>query len=199
MEPMMERPEQKRAAPGGDPASAAPPGESLPARGGAALDPDAETELWTGHASWKSLYIPLLVWLAVTGIAAILVALIARGPLGWQITLAVGGLIILVVLARGLWRIWSLSYRITTQRLFVRRGILTRTVDQTELLRVDDVKMRQTLLDRLIGTGVVEVMSSDRTDARIQLVDIDDPEKVTEFIRRHTRTVQRRTLFMEQL
>jgi hypothetical protein len=72
-------------------------------------------------------------------------------------------------------------------------------VDQTELLRVDDVKMRQSLLQRILNIGNIEVISSDRTDEHLQITNVAEPAQVTEHIRRHTRMLQRRTLFMEQL
>lgn len=163
------------------------------------LDPAHEKDLWHGRESWKSLYPPLVLWALVT-----IAALFGVGYFsdGWQplyITFGVMVLLLLVLLVRTGYRILSTSYRITTQRLFLRRGIISQTVDQTELLRVDDVQMKRSLLDRLLGTGNVQVISSDRTDSDITIKGVEDPATVAEHIRRHTRSVQKRTLFMEQL
>lgn len=109
-------------------------------------------------------------------------------------------LLLILMLSRTLWKIAATSYRITTQRLFIRRGILSQSVDQTELLRVDDVKMTQSLLERVLGIGTVEISSSDRSDGFLSLRGIAEPATVAEHIRRHTRMVQgKRTLFMESL
>lgn len=164
----------------------------------AAMDPASEEDLWEGRASWKSVVPLASLWLLVT-----LVVTIALGVLTNRTAvltaLAVLMVVLLLLLFRCAWRIWSASYKISTQRIFIRRGVLTQTVDQTELLRVDDVKTRQTLIERMLGIGCVEVVSSDRTDSRLLLEDILDPNTVAEHIRRNTRNLQRRTLFMEQL
>jgi len=162
------------------------------------LDPVTERDLWHGRASWKGIYPPAILLL----LAAIVVCgvLLYYGQSKWVVTALLTALaLLLVLLARHAWHVWQTSYRITTQRLFIRRGILRQTVDQTELLRVDDVRMRQTLLQRALGIGDVDISSSDRSDAKVTLVGIDEPPIVAEHIRRHTRTVQKRTLFMEQL
>ena len=162
------------------------------------LDPATERDLWHGRASWKGIYPPAILLL----LAAIVVSgvLLYYGQSKWVVTALLTALaLLLVLLVRHAWRVWQTSYRITTQRLFIRRGILHQTVDQTELLRIDDVRMRQTLLQRALGIGDVDISSSDRSDAKVTLAGIDDPPVVTEHIRRHTRMVQKRTLFMEQL
>ncbi|MBU0641018.1 MAG: PH domain-containing protein [Planctomycetes bacterium] len=163
------------------------------------LDPAAEEELWEGRPSWRSAYPTLALWLIVTLIATIALGVLIRKSAVTLSTLGVCGALLVVVAGRAAWGVWHLSYRITTQRLFVRRGILSRTVDQTELLRVDDVRTRQSLVERILGIGQVEVLSSDRSDDELVLRSIENPEAVAEHIRRHTRSLQRRTLFMEQL
>jgi len=176
----------------------AEPGQSS-AASPSQLDPATEEDLWSGRASWKSIIPTLLLWLVVTLIVTIGIQVIFHRAPATLTALALCVALLLFLLARAAWRIWSRSYRLTTQRLFIRRGILTQTVDQTELLRIDDVRMRQTLIQRLLGIGQVEVISSDRSDSALVLRDILTPETVSEHIRRHTRTLQRRTLFMEQL
>jgi uncharacterized membrane protein YdbT with pleckstrin-like domain len=163
------------------------------------LDPASEENLWSGRASWKSIIPTLLIWVVVTLVVAIGLQLIFHSVPATLTGLGLCGVLLLLLLARAAWQIWSMSYRLTSQRLFVRRGILSQTVDQTELLRVDDVRVRQTIIQRMLGLGQVEVISSDRSDAKLVLRDILNPETVSEHVRRHTRTLQRRTLFMEQL
>lgn len=163
------------------------------------LDPKNEQDLWQGRQSMKTLYPTLALWLLMA--IAIIVACATLGGVSAALWGAGGSVILLLLLiSRLLWRIAATSYRITTQRLFIRRGILTQSVDQTELLRVDDVKMTQTLLERMLGIGSVEVASNDRSDGFLTLRGIADPATVAEHIRRHTRMVQgKRTLFMESL
>jgi membrane protein YdbS with pleckstrin-like domain len=162
-------------------------------------EPGSEQDLWSGRASWKSLLPPASLGVVLILVVTIVVQLIFHRAAVTLTVLTACAVLLLLLLGRTTWRILSVSYRLTSQRLFVRRGILTQTVDQTELLRVDDVRVRQTIIQRMLGIGQVEVISSDRSDAELVLRDVLDPEAVSEHVRRHTRTVQRRTLFMEQL
>lgn len=164
-----------------------------------ALDPKNERDLWQGRQSWKTAYPALALWIVVIAAAAVLIGLVVKTALSVWITLGVGAVVLLLILLRTAYQVMSRSYRITTQRLFLRMGILSQTVDQAELLRVEDVKMRQTLLERMLGIGTVEVFSSDRSDARVEMRGVDQPAQVAEHIRQHTRILQKRTLFMEQL
>ena len=197
--------EEPKSDPPQDPAPASPPAAAervdpvlLDAEPDSQLDPRNEEDLWQGRASWKSIYASLLLWLLITLVVTLGIGFISN----WKYTnwaLGVCGLYLLYLLGRHAYQVWSVSYKLSTQRLFIRRGILTQTVDQTELMRVDDVKITQTLIERLVGIGLVEVMASDRSDASLFIRSIADPEQVAEHIRRHTRMLQRRTLFMEQL
>lgn len=164
------------------------------------LDPAHEKDLWHGRESWKAAYPPLALVILATIAAAVAAKLIWPAlwyPVWW--VLLAGAAVAVFILLRGGWKVASSSYRITTQRLFIRRGVLSQSVDQTELLRVDDVKMRQSLLQRILNIGNIEVISSDRTDEHLKITNVAEPAQVTEHIRRHTRMLQRRTLFMEQL
>lgn len=172
---------------------------SLDAEPDSQLDPRNEEDLWEGRASWKSIYPSLLLWLLITLVVTLGIGYISEWKNYTYWALGVCGLYLLYLLGRHAYQVWSVSYKLSTQRLFIRRGILTQTIDQTELMRVDDVKITQTLIERMIGIGLVEVMASDRSDSSLFIRSVADPERVAELIRRHTRLLQRRTLFMESL
>jgi membrane protein YdbS with pleckstrin-like domain len=166
----------------------------------AATDPAAEEDLWQGNMCWRAAYPALVVWLIV-GIVVVILALgMGKTPSAAYIAAIVCGALMVLLVIRAALLVWGTHYRLTTQRLFVRRGILTRTVDQTELMRVDDVKTRQTLFERMLGVGEVELFTSDRSDAHVKIVDVDNPDQVAEHVRRYARAIQqKRTMFVEQL
>jgi uncharacterized membrane protein YdbT with pleckstrin-like domain len=89
-------------------------------------------------------------------------------------------------------RVKSCSYRLTTQRLFVRRGWLARHVDELELYRVKDVAVDQGVLQRLLDYGTIRVLAEDDTTPETALVRIADPRAVKEMIRTQYRAARQR-------
>ena len=119
----------------------------------------------------------------------------ARGYLG----LMIWGLVLLPVFLLGLllWlRVWylvaSTRYRLTTQRLFVQRGLIAKKLEEVELFRVKDVTLSQGVLQRMLGVGNVVVLSSDDTTPRLELAGICDPVAVKEQLRGAFRTARQR-------
>jgi len=104
------------------------------------------------------------------------------------VPLALGVLLLLL-----LWiRVKSCSYRLTTQRLFVRRGWLAKHVDELELYRVKDVVVAQGVLQRVLGYGTITVLADDDSTPETDLVRISRPTRVKEMIRTQYRAARRR-------
>jgi membrane protein YdbS with pleckstrin-like domain len=107
-----------------------------------------------------------------------------------------GGLVLLVLGGLVLGQLWirvkSCSYRLTTQRLFVRRGWLAKHVNELELYRVKDVVLDQGSLQRLLGYGTITVLANDETTPAVILVGVSSPSEVKERIRTHYRDARRR-------
>lgn len=66
--------------------------------------------------------------------------------------------------------ITALGYRMTHfelcgDRLFMRRGILSRTEEEIELFRIKDVKADFSIVQQLFGVGNIQIISSDATGA----------------------------------
>jgi len=51
-------------------------------------------------------------------------------------------------------------YVVTTHRVLVRRGVLTKTGKDITLSKITDVSFQQTLLDRIIGAGSLHIESA---------------------------------------
>jgi membrane protein YdbS with pleckstrin-like domain len=104
------------------------------------------------------------------------------------VPLAPGVLVLLL-----LWvRVKSSSYRLTTQRLFVRRGWLAKHVNELELYRVKDVVVDQRGLQRLLGYGTITVLAADDTTPQVDLVGISRPTRIKELIRTEYRAARQR-------
>ena len=173
---------------------------------GTALDPGAETDIWTGRTHWQHYAGRLALWLIGNLAVIVLVIWLARRIewLTFKAGFAIAAVILVVsglemVVRRVFLNILSHRYRLTTQRLFIERGILSRTIDQTELIRVDDVRLHKSFLDRMFRLGSVAVVSTDATDREIVIEGIAEPEKVAEAIRTRMRAMRSKSLFIENL
>jgi membrane protein YdbS with pleckstrin-like domain len=86
----------------------------------------------------------------------------------------------------------SVRWVLTTERLRVVRGILGRSSEEVELIRVRDVSFEQSLAQRALGIGTVSVVGTDATTPTVVLHDVEEPEQVKELIRQAVREQRRR-------
>jgi len=61
-------------------------------------------------------------------------------------------------------RLKMIYYEVSSDRIEYSRGILDRRVDNIDMFRVVDLKMRRSLLDCLFGVGTVALITTDKTD-----------------------------------
>lgn len=164
-------------------------------------DPALEKQVWQGRPAWRAYYGVWLLWLL--GSVVVLYAAHKwelQSP-NWRkaIWILIGGSALALLVREGL-VIFSRRYRLTTQRLFLHRGILTQTTDQLELVRIEDVRLRQGVIDRLVNTGTIEIISSDQTDEKLILQSVSTPAEVAEHVRRNVRAARAKgTLFVENV
>lgn len=164
-------------------------------------DPAHEQAIWRGRPAWRSFSGMWMIWLVLCATA--LVSAYRRAgatstlvTVVWLFVAGAGA----ALLVRELLIILGLRYRLTTQRLFIHRGILTRVTDQMELLRISDVRLRQGVIDRLVNTGDLEIFGTDETDETVTLESILAPAEVAESLRLHVRAVRGKgTLAVERI
>lgn len=83
-------------------------------------------------------------------------------------------------------------YTLTDQRLKLREGVLNRQTRDTELYRIKDTRLEQSLLQRLVGIGNVVLSSSDVDMPVLAVNHIADAETVREQIRRSVERARER-------
>jgi uncharacterized membrane protein YdbT with pleckstrin-like domain len=115
------------------------------------------------HPHWKTLIGPLSVVVLVVAAALVAEVLIPSSSAATVIRLVLAAIAILAVM---LWLIvpvlrWrTTTYELTTRRLRVRSGIVTRHGRDIPLARINDVSFEKGLLDRLLGSGRLVVESA---------------------------------------
>jgi hypothetical protein len=76
------------------------------------------------------------------------------------------------------------SYVITTERIKIIHGLISRRVENYELVRMQDVDFKQNVGERMLGIGDIFIRGHDASDPEVKLRDIRDPEGVYEILRR---------------
>jgi hypothetical protein len=75
-------------------------------------------------------------------------------------------------------------YTVTTERVLINSGVLGKTHENIELVRVKDVDWHQGISERILGVGDVTLFSVDASDPKAVLNNVRDPQKVFEVVRR---------------
>lgn len=93
----------------------------------------------------------------------------------------------------GLWLLvrWfqtlSKSYRITTRRIVVESGVLSKTLEQVDLYRVADYTVERPFGQRIMGTGNLMLKTFDKTTPELNVLSIKtDVVKLYERVRAAT-------------
>jgi uncharacterized membrane protein YdbT with pleckstrin-like domain len=97
----------------------------------------------------------------------------------WFLVAITLGIAYLVYWVRSL----SIRYQITTQRIKIERGFLSRETEVLELYRVDDFDAHRPLGMRLLGYGILCVRSSDKDEPVARLYGLRDVEGLYEQLR----------------
>jgi uncharacterized membrane protein YdbT with pleckstrin-like domain len=115
------------------------------------------------HPHWKTLLRPFFLLVVIVAAAvAVLVVL----PAGHNLAIARIAIGAVALVAAVIWvgipllRWKTTSYELTTRRLRLRAGILTRTGRDFPLIRISDVSFSHGLIDRLVGAGRLVVESA---------------------------------------
>lgn len=101
----------------------------------------------------------------------------ARGGLA---AIAIAGLITMrATIARR-----STSWSLTSDRLIERTGFLSTRRREMELADVRSIEVERSARQRLLGLGNVKVASAASVDFMVRMLDIPDPERMAEILRK---------------
>jgi membrane protein YdbS with pleckstrin-like domain len=83
-----------------------------------------------------------------------------------------------------IYRTKTIRYRLTQHRFYNEEGLFTKTVDTLELINIEDMTLRQTLVDRVIngGTGTIVITSNDQSHPTLKIIGLENPRAAYESI-----------------
>ena len=145
--------------------------------------------MFQGHPSWRSILSFYFKGLLVVLVIALLVGLGTKiandsADTGLVVLIAVVGVAI-VVLAGFIKRITT-HYTITTRRLHIQRGIISRDIQETRLERVQNVNYNQSFIERILQVGDVDFDTAAGDDYNFVFFGVADPADVVEKVDRAT-------------
>jgi uncharacterized membrane protein YdbT with pleckstrin-like domain len=105
---------------------------------------DAETTLFEGRPAAIAGLGPLLLAIVTLGLAALYYKLRSQGVL----------------------------YKVTTKRVLVERGILSKRLEQVDVYRIKDFVVERPFGQRLLGTGNILLLTMDPTTPNVHLKDL---------------------------
>jgi uncharacterized membrane protein YdbT with pleckstrin-like domain len=111
-----------------------------------------ENVIYEGHPSWRSILSFYLLGLVVIAVAVVIGVLADQTGIG----IAAAGVLAVLTLIVGWLKRITTRYLITNRRLQIRRGLLSKHVEETRVDRVVDVTVHQGVFDRILRIGAVD-------------------------------------------
>lgn len=142
-----------------------------------------EHVVFEGHPSWRALLSFYIGGVVVAVVVAVIVALIASAWIG----VLVGAALVGLLLVFGFVKRMSTTYLVSTQRLYIRRGLLAKRMQQTRIDRVQNVNTQQSLRERMLRVGTVDFDTAGSDDSEFRFVGIANPTAVVAAVDRAQR------------
>jgi uncharacterized membrane protein YdbT with pleckstrin-like domain len=136
---------------------------------------EGETIIYEGHPSWRSTLTFYVKGLGIAIVIGLLAALIAGGT--FTVTVAVFVVLAATVVV-GFVKRMATTYSVTSKRLHIKRGLISRRVQETRLYRVQNVNTEQGPLERMLGIGSVDFDTAGTDDSDFTFTGIADPEGI---------------------
>jgi uncharacterized membrane protein YdbT with pleckstrin-like domain len=144
-----------------------------------------EQVIFEGHPSWRAIlgfYLKGIVLAAIIGVIARLFDVSSATI--FLIVLVIIGLTVLIGFVKRV----ATTYTITNRRLNIKRGIVSREIQETRLERVQNVNYRQTVYQRIMQIGDVDFDTAATDDYNFVFAGVADPGEVVHNVDRATGT-----------
>jgi uncharacterized membrane protein YdbT with pleckstrin-like domain len=139
----------------------------------------AEQVIFEGHPSWRAILGFYIKGLIITAVIAALVALVT-GDSALVVIVALAGIGITILV--GFVKRVATTYTITNRRLHIKRGIVSRTIQETRLERVQNVNYNQSILQRVLQVGDVDFDTAAGDDYNFIFFGVAEPEDVVHMV-----------------
>jgi uncharacterized membrane protein YdbT with pleckstrin-like domain len=146
-----------------------------------------ETIIWKGHPSWKALLLYYLKWTVVSLIPVAVWVVLDRAmssPPSALIFVAVTVAGLVLTYGIGWIKRSTTRYNVTDDRIHIRTGIVSRREHSTQLSRIQNVNVTQSMFQRLLGIGDVDwdTAGTEETSSDFTFRGVDDPSELARLV-----------------
>ena len=133
-----------------------------------------ERVIFEGHPSWRAILGFYLKGLLIAIILGVIAKLASGSGTAFLVILVVLALTVVIGFVKRV----ATTYTITDRRLNIKRGIVSKEVQETRLERVQNVNYRQSVYQRLMQIGDVDFDTAASDDYNFVFAGVADPGEV---------------------
>lgn len=130
-----------------------------------------EEVVFDGHPSWRG----VMSFYIKGALVALVLAVIAYFAFSTALAVVVFAVVLGIAVLIGLVKRMSTRYVITSERLHIRHGILSKDTKETRVQRVQNVNTEQSVVDRMLRVGTVDFDTAGTDDSDFRFVGVADP------------------------
>lgn len=143
-----------------------------------------EQVIFEGHPSWRAILGFYLKGIVVAAVLGVIAKLVDGNSSAFLVVLVVIALTVLIGFVKRV----ATTYTITNRRLNIKRGIISREIQETRLERVQNVNYRQSVYQRLMQIGDVDFDTAATDDYNFVFAGVADPADVVHRVDQATGT-----------
>ena len=141
-----------------------------------------EQVIFEGHPSWRAILGFYMKGVLVAIVLGVIAKLVDGNGSAFLVVLVVIALTVVIGFVKRV----ATTYTITNRRLNIKRGIISREIQETRLERVQNVNYRQSVYQRLMQIGDVDFDTAATDDYNFVFAGVADPAEVVHRVDRAT-------------
>jgi uncharacterized membrane protein YdbT with pleckstrin-like domain len=144
-----------------------------------------EEMIWEGHPTWRAMLSFHVKWFAATLVLfGLLIVLRSVGvDLSYAVIVTILVIGLAITVAIGWMQRFFTQYTITTKRLNIRSGILSKTESSTNVDRIQNITVKQSPVDRIVKVGSIDFdTAGDNATDRFSFIGVNNPQDLRERI-----------------
>jgi uncharacterized membrane protein YdbT with pleckstrin-like domain len=141
-----------------------------------------EQIIWEGMPSLRLTFPPLLVVGTAYVLAALLQLVFQADRMTHLVTFSLAFLIGFAVFVRQALLLRACYYRLTTDSIYVRRGLFDRVTEHVSLDHFRDVFVEENSLAKILGCGDVEIISGNVASEQVCFEGVHHPVEIKELV-----------------